>query len=66
LEAPRLPKKEVSKGKYAGRVGRQDWKTFIYLIFCLWQRKEPHSHPRVNPKTGNSPFLEAILEQKLN
>jgi hypothetical protein len=24
------------------------------------------ARPRVNPKTGNSPFLEAILEQKLN
>ena len=63
-----LPKREVSKGKYAGTVGRNDWETFIifFIIFCPWQRKEPHSHPRVNPKTGNSPFLEAILEQKLS
>ena len=35
-------------------------------IFSPWQGKEPHSHPCVNPKsrTGNSPFIRAILEQR--
>ena len=62
----KVTKKEVSKGKYAGRVGRQDWETFIicFYIFCPWQGKEPHSHLRVDPKSRNSPFLRAILEQR--
>jgi hypothetical protein len=36
------------KGRYAGRIGRQDWKS---LIFCPF-REVPLSHPRVNPTTG--------------
>jgi hypothetical protein len=48
LEAPRLPKEEVSKGKYAGRVGTQDWKTFI-IFFNIFARGKEKYHPRVNP-----------------
>jgi hypothetical protein len=35
------------KGKYAGRFGRQSWKS---LIFCPF-KEVPLSHPRVDPTT---------------
>jgi hypothetical protein len=36
LGGSKVTKKEVSKGKYADRVGRQDWETFIiFVIYFL-------------------------------
>jgi hypothetical protein len=54
------------KGRYAGRIGRQDWKS---LIFCPF-REIPLSHPRVNPTTGEflfstSSYLKMASRNKL-
>jgi hypothetical protein len=39
------------KGKYAGRVGRQDWKSLkLNYFFLPVAKKVPLSHPRVFPK----------------
>ena len=54
-------KKEISKGKYAGKVGRQDWETFI--IFIRFFARDKGKNPI--PNSRNSPFLRAFLKQKL-
>ena len=64
--------KVTKKGSFNGKTRRWGWQArlgnfYNFLnIFCPWQGKEPHSHPRVDPKSRNSPFLRAILEQIKN
>jgi hypothetical protein len=49
------------KGRYADRIGRQDWKS---LIFCPF-REVPLSHPRVNPTTGEFFYSFCVFNQLL-
>jgi hypothetical protein len=45
------------KGRYAGRIGRQNWKSLFFFLRD-WESTPPRVFPKCEPQTGSSLFLE--------